>query len=226
MCQTVCQTTTEFQTWEQFSPDLKVLTENWKFRYIFNIYVPIYESIDLSMYWPIWLNCLGSFRLTTKLRIRYKNVLYILCSHMVQSLPLSTSSSRAAHLLLNLHGLPPQSTLCIKAHSWLSAGLNKCVVVVELRSHIWLFMTPWTAASTPGLPVPHHLPKFFQVQVHCIGDAIQPSHLLVSSSSSALNLSQHQGLFQWVSYSHQMTKILGLQLQHQFFQWVFRIDFL
>ena len=86
MCQTVCQTTTEFQTWEQFSPDLKVLTENWKFRYIFNIYVPIYESVDLSMYWPIWLNCLGSFRLTTKLRIRYKNVPYILCSHMVQSL--------------------------------------------------------------------------------------------------------------------------------------------
>ena len=45
--------------------------------------------------------------------------------------------------------------------------------------------------STPGLPVPHHLVKFAQVHVYCIGDAIKPSHLLMSSSP-ALNLSQHQ----------------------------------
>ena len=50
--------------------------------------------------------------------------------------------------------------------------------------------------STPGLPVPHHLLKFAQLNVHCIGDAIQPSHPLMSSSPSAINLSQHQGLFQ------------------------------
>ena len=49
--------------------------------------------------------------------------------------------------------------------------------------------------STPGLPVPHHLPKFSQVHVHCISDAIQPSHPL-TPYSSALNLSQYQGLFQ------------------------------
>ena len=78
--------------------------------------------------------------------------------------------------------------------------------------------------STPGLPVPHHLLKFAQVHVHCISDAIQPSHPLISSSS-ALNLSQHQGLFQWVSCLHQMTKTLEFPLQHQFFQWVFRVDF-
>ena len=66
---------------------------------------------------------------------------------------------------------------------------------------------------TPGLPVPHHLLKFAQVHVHCIGDAIQPSHLLMPSSPSALNLSQHQGLFQWVSCSHQMTKILEPKYQ-------------
>ena len=47
----------------------------------------------------------------------------------------------------------------------------------------------------PGLPVPHHLPKFAQVHVHCTGDAIQPSHPLMPFSPSALNLSQHQGLF-------------------------------
>ena len=56
--------------------------------------------------------------------------------------------------------------------------------------------------STPGLPVPHHLPEFAQVHFHRISDAVQPS-------SPALNLSHHQGLYQWVVYSHQITKILG-----------------
>ena len=60
--------------------------------------------------------------------------------------------------------------------------------------------------SIPGLPVPHHLPEFAQVHVHWIGDAVQSSHPLMLFSPSALNLSQHQGLFQWVVCSHQMTK--------------------
>ena len=64
--------------------------------------------------------------------------------------------------------------------------------------------------STPGLPVPHHLLEFAQVHVHCLSDAIQPSHPLLPSSPSALNLSQHQGL----CLQH-MTKILELQLQCQ-----------
>ena len=51
-------------------------------------------------------------------------------------------------------------------------------------------------SSMPGLPVLHHLPEFAQVHVHCISDAVQPSHLLMPSSPSALNLSKHQGLFQ------------------------------
>ena len=50
--------------------------------------------------------------------------------------------------------------------------------------------------STPGLPVHHQLPEPTQTHVHCVGDAIQPSHPLLSSFHSALNLSQHQGLFQ------------------------------
>ena len=80
--------------------------------------------------------------------------------------------------------------------------------------------------NTPGLPVPHCLPEFAQVNIHCISDAIQPCHALMPSSPSALNFSQHQGLFQRVDCSHQVTKILELQLQHQFFQWVFKIYFL
>ena len=58
--------------------------------------------------------------------------------------------------------------------------------------------------STPGLPVHHQLPEFTQTHVHWVGDAIQPSHLLSSPSPPALNLSQHQGLFKWVSSSHQV----------------------
>ena len=69
--------------------------------------------------------------------------------------------------------------------------------------------------STPGLPVHHQLPESTQTHVHRVRDAIQPSHPLSSPSSPALNLSQHQGLFQWVSSLHQVAKILEFQLQHQ-----------
>ena len=80
--------------------------------------------------------------------------------------------------------------------------------------------------STPGLPVHHQLPEFSQNHVHQVDDAIQPSHLLSSPSPPALNLFQHQGLFQWVSSSHQVAKVLEFQLQHQSFQWIVRVDFL
>ena len=66
--------------------------------------------------------------------------------------------------------------------------------------------------TTPDLPVPHPLLKFAQVHAHCISDAVQPSHPLMPSSPSALSLSQHQGLFQWIGCSHQVTKILELKL--------------
>ena len=64
--------------------------------------------------------------------------------------------------------------------------------------------------STPGLPVHHQLPEPTQTHVHCMGDAIQPFHPLSSPSPSwkSLMLFQHQGLFQWVSSSHQVTKVL------------------
>ena len=80
--------------------------------------------------------------------------------------------------------------------------------------------------STPGLPVHHQLPEPTQTRVHWVGDAIQSSHPLLSPSPPALNLSQHQGLFKWVSSSHQVAKVLEFQLQHQSLQWIFRTDFL
>ena len=64
--------------------------------------------------------------------------------------------------------------------------------------------------STPGLPIHHQLPEFTQTHVHWVNDAIQPSHPLLSPSLPSFNLSQHQGLFKWVSSSHQVAKILGV----------------
>ena len=85
--------------------------------------------------------------------------------------------------------------------------------------------------SMPGLPVHHQLLELTQTHVHRIGDAIQPSHPLLPPSPPAFNLSQHQGLFQWISSLHQVAKVLEFQLQHQSFQWIsglisFRIDWL
>ena len=80
--------------------------------------------------------------------------------------------------------------------------------------------------STPGLSVHHQLLVFTQTHVHWVSDAIQPSHPLSSPSPPTFNFSQHQGLFKWVSSSHQEAEILEFQLQHQSFQWIFRTDFL
>ena len=77
--------------------------------------------------------------------------------------------------------------------------------------------------STPGLPVHHQLPELAQTHVHWVGDAMQPSHPLLSPFPPTFNISQHQGLFQWVSSSHQVAKLLESQLQHQSFQWTLRL---
>ena len=76
-----------------------------------------------------------------------------------------------------------------------------------------------------GLPCPSQLPELTHTNVHRVGDAIQPSHPL-SSPSAAFNLSQHQGLFKWVSSLHQVAKVVEFLLQHQSFQSIFRTDFL
>ena len=80
--------------------------------------------------------------------------------------------------------------------------------------------------SMPGFPIHHQLPEPAQTHVHRIGDAIQSSHPLSAPSPPAFNLSQHQGLFQWVSSSHLVAKVLEFQLQHQSFQWTLMTDLL
>ena len=75
------------------------------------------------------------------------------------------------------------------------------------------YLTLWDSMdySTPGFPVLHHLPEFAQTHVHWVGGAIQAPHPLSALSPPAFNLSQHQGLFQWISSWHQAAKVLELQ---------------
>ena len=105
-----------------------------------------------------------------------------------------------------------------------------CLPLLLLFSHSVVSESLWPhGLQHAGFPVLHHHPEFAQTHVHWAGDAIHPSHPLPSPSPPASNLSQHQGLFQCVSSSHQVTKGLDkgleLQLQHQPFQWIFRIYF-
>ena len=78
--------------------------------------------------------------------------------------------------------------------------------------------------STLGFPIHHQLPEFTQTHVHWVSDAIQPSHPLSAPSLPTFYLSQHQGLFRWVSSLHQVPKVLEFRLQHQSFQWTPRTD--
>ena len=105
--------------------------------------------------------------------------------------------------------------LCIYKKVQFSSVTQSCPTLCDPMNH-----------STPGLPVHHILLEFAQTHAHWFSDAIQPSHPLSSPSPLAFNLSQHQGLFQWVNSLHQVAKVLELQLQHQSFQWTSRTDLL
>ena len=78
--------------------------------------------------------------------------------------------------------------------------------------------------SMPGFPVLHYLLELPQTHVHWINDAIQRSHSLSPASPPAFSLSQHQSLCQWIDSSYQVAKVL--ELQHQSFHRIFRVDFL
>ena len=89
---------------------------------------------------------------------------------------------------------------------------------VQLISHVWLFATPWTATRQASLSITNcqSLLKLMFIRM-----VMPPNHLILSSPSPpAFNLSQHQGLFQWVSSSLQMAKVLEFQHKHQSFQWI------
>ena len=99
--------------------------------------------------------------------------------------------------------------------SLISSVAQSCPTLCDSMNH-----------STLGLPVQQQLTEFTQTHVHRVGDATQSSHPLSSPSPPAPNPSQHQSLFQWVSSSHEVAKVLEFQLQHQSFQWTRRTDLL
>ena len=104
-----------------------------------------------------------------------------------------------------------------KTYIW-PTGICKSIqyrIISSLQSLrcVRLFATP----CTPGFPVHHQLLELAQTHVHRVSDNILSSHLLPSPFLPVFNLSQHQGLFKWVSSLHQVAKVLEFQLQHQSF---------
>ena len=123
--------------------------------------------------------------------------------------PRSTALSKLPLRLLHTHHGPLQIYRC-SHHSTSNtlASSSHLLWTSRVRHNlslgsIQLFATPWTA----GFPVLHHLPEFVQTHVHWVGDAIQPSHPLPPFSPFAFSLSQHQGLFQWVSSLYQVANL-------------------
>ena len=126
--------------------------------------------------------------------------------------------------------------ICLKPN-WHSLYINKWQFLTHISdSYHWQFSSFQSLSrfwlcnpmdcSMPGFPVHHQLPELPQTHVHWVGDAIKPSHPLLSSFPHALNVSQKQGLFKWVSSSHQVAKVLEFQLQHQSLQQTPRTDLL
>ena len=139
---------------------------------------------------------------------------------------------------LVLHWLSPCQERSFSSNCWaLLSSQGKKVVSPLYLIHVSVYcccsvaqscltLSHFMGYSTPGFPGLHYLLEFAQTHVHWVGDAIQQSHPLSPTSPPALNLFQHQGLFQWVNSSHQVANVLEFQLQHQSFQWIFRVDFL
>ena len=134
-----------------------------------------------------------------------------------------TSPSNAGVLIWSLVKELPYHMPTTKKPTKQKQYCNKFNIVVQLLSSTGL--CNYMDCSMPGFPVLQYLLEFALTHVHWVYDAIQPSHRLLPSSPPALNLSQHQGLFQWVGSSQEVAKVLEFQLQHQSFRWTGLISF-
>ena len=121
---------------------------------------------------------------------------------------LSSSSSRLKYAT---------SSFIFRAQELVTLLFSRSILSDSLRPH----GLQHTRLTCPSLSL-----ELTQSHVHWVSDAIQPSHPLPPPPYSALNLSQHQSLYQGVASFHQVAKALELQLQHQSFQCTFRVDFL
>ena len=110
-----------------------------------------------------------------------------------------------------------------KKKDWYFYCTNFLFVAAHLLKSSPTLLNPMDCSMSRS-PILHCIPQFTESRIHWVSDAIQPSHSLLPSALFALNLSQHQGLFQWDSSLHQVVKVF--MLQHQFFQWIFLDEFL
>ena len=141
--------------------------------------------------------------------------------------PLSMEFSRQEYwsrLHFLLQEIAPNQHLLHLLH-WQIDSLSLSHLSVGSVAHSYPTLCDPMDCSMPGFLVHHHLQELAQTHVHWVSDVIQSFHPL-SSPSPAFSLSQYQGLFQRISWSHEVAKVLELQLQCQSFQWIFRTDFL
>ena len=129
-------------------------------------------------------------------------ILFSSCPQSLQALVFSNEST--LHMRWPSTGVSALASFLPKKSQGWSPSLNW----LTLRS---AFQFSWVDCSMPGFSVHHQLLELAQTHVRWVGDAIQPSHPL-SFTSPAFNLSQHQGLFQWVNSSYQVAKVLEFQL--------------
>ena len=156
----------------------------------------------LSTKQEIWVQSLGWEDLQEKEMVIHSSIL-------VRKIPWTQEPGRLQSMGSQRvrHDWATSLSLWLSFHIYLSSVTQPCLTLCDPLN-----------CTTPGLPVHHQLPEFTQTLVHRISDAIQPSHSLSSPSSPAPNPSQHQSLFQWVNSSHEVAKVLQLQLYHQSFQ--------
>ena len=151
---------------------------------------------------------LGFFASLSSLLSFLDMCIYSFLSNLKNDLPLL--------LKMFLHSPPSHST---------PTPYSSCCFSFSVAQSCLILCYPMNC-STPGFLVLHCFLEFAQTHVHWVGYGIHLSHPLLLPFPPAFDLSQHQGLFQWVGSSHQVAKVLELQLQHQSFQWIFRTDFL
>ena len=180
---------------------------------------------------PLSCFLLGCFSASFLTHLSFWSSVSVHFSHSVMSDSLRPPWTAACQASLSFTSSQP---LCLSGDlcshlgcAWLWQGLSysHSISVSSLTQSCPTLCNPMDC-SVPGFPVHEQLLELAQTHVHRVSDAIQPSHPLPSPSPSAFNLSQHQGLSQWVSSSHQVARGLELQLQHQSFQWIFRTEFL
>ena len=195
-------------TWEEYV--FCVLLDGVLFRNLLNLFQAMLITTwycQTLEFLPVWW-C----EVTSQWCFKYLILLWLMVRLNISLLILLLVSQDSSH---GTHAYPlPFFSIFLFVTCTNSIKFKQYPTSVQFSSVTQSCLTLWNPMnhSTPGLPVHHQLLEFNQTRVHWVGDAIQPSHPLSSPSPPAPNLSQHQGLLQWVSSSHEVAKVLEFQL--------------